>query len=41
MKFYEVEFVKPGEDMGMKYHLFFWDGARWKMLGPVWRSMRG
>jgi hypothetical protein len=41
MKFYEVEFVKPGEDMGMKYHLFFWDGARWKLLGPVWRSMRG
>jgi hypothetical protein len=41
LKFYEVEFVKPGEDMGMKYHLFFWDGARWKMLGPVWRSLRG
>jgi hypothetical protein len=41
MKFYELELVKPGEDMGMKYHLFFWDGARWKMLGPVWRSMKG
>ncbi len=26
MTFYEVEFVKPGEDKGMKYHLFYWDG---------------
>lgn len=40
VKFYEVEFVKPGEGAGMKYHLFFWDGARWRMLGPVWRQMR-
>lgn len=36
-RFYEVEFVKPGEDTGMKYHLFFWDGASWRMLGPAWR----
>lgn len=41
VKFYEVEFLKPGKDMGMKYHLFFWDGARWKMLGPIWRSLGG
>lgn len=40
LKFYEVEFVKPGSDTGMKYHLFFWDGARWKMLGPVWRALK-
>jgi hypothetical protein len=40
MKFYEVEFVKPGEDTGMKYHMFFWDGAHWKMLGPVWRALK-
>jgi hypothetical protein len=38
--FYEVEFVKPGEDAGMKYHLFYWDGSRWTMLGPVWRGLK-
>ena len=35
--FYEVEFVEPGKNEGMKYHLFFWDGERWTMLGPLWR----
>jgi hypothetical protein len=40
LKFYEVEFVKPGSDTGMKYHMFFWDGAHWKMLGPVWRALK-
>ena len=33
--FYEVEITEPGKDSGMKYHLFFWDGARWRMLGLV------
>ncbi len=40
MKFYEAEMVKPGEDSGMKYHMFYWDGARWRMLGPAWRALR-
>jgi hypothetical protein len=40
VKFYEVEFTKPGEDLGMKYHLFYWDGAQWRMLGPAWRGMK-
>ncbi len=40
MKFYEVEFVKKGESRGMKYHLFFWNGSQWKMLGKVWRALR-
>jgi hypothetical protein len=40
VKFYEVEFVEPGKDAGMKYHMFFWDGSRWRMLGPAWRSLR-
>jgi hypothetical protein len=40
VKFYEVEFVKPGEDMGMKFHMFFWDGSSWKMLGPAWRALK-
>ena len=40
VKFYEVEFVEPGKDAGMKFHMFYWDGARWRMLGPAWRSLR-
>jgi hypothetical protein len=24
----------------MKYHLLYWDGRQWSMLGPVWRVMR-
>lgn len=38
--FYEVEFLDPGKDAGMKYHLLYWDGRQWSMLGPVWRVMR-
>ena len=37
MTFYEVEFVKPGETTGVKYHLFYWDGQQWSMMGPIWR----
>jgi len=40
MTFYEVEYLKPGADAGMKYHLFFWDGTQWTMLGPIWRALR-
>jgi hypothetical protein len=39
MTFYEVEFLEPGKEYGMKYHLFFWDGRQWTMLGPVWRAL--
>ena len=39
--FYEVELVKPGDNGGLKYHLFFWDGARWRMFGPAWRNLPG
>lgn len=35
--FYEVEFVEPGHEDGMKYHLFYHDGTAWRMLGPLWR----
>lgn len=38
--FYEVEFLEPGESAGMKFHLFFWDGEGWAMLGPAWRALR-
>jgi hypothetical protein len=40
VKFYEVECVEPGKDMGTKFHMFFWDGSRWRMLGPAWRMLR-
>jgi hypothetical protein len=40
MKFYEVEYLKKGEKYGMKYHLFYWDGSGWKMLGKAWRGLK-
>ena len=40
MTFYEVEFLEPGKDRGMKYHLFYWDGKQWTMLGPLWRALQ-
>ena len=38
--FYEIETLEPGKKRGMKYHLFFWDGSQWTMLGPAWRAAR-
>jgi hypothetical protein len=38
--FFEVEFLGPGKESGIKYHLFFWDDRQWTMLGPVWRALR-
>jgi len=40
MKFYEVEYVEKGKKYGMKYHLFYWDGTGWKMLGKAWRGLK-
>ncbi|KAF0246965.1 MAG: hypothetical protein FD180_188 [Planctomycetota bacterium] len=40
VKFYEVEFVAPGEDSGMKFHMFYYDGSGWRMLGPAWRALK-
>ena len=40
MGFYEVEYFMAGTDSGMKYHLIYWDGRQWTMLGPVWRVMK-
>jgi hypothetical protein len=39
LTFYEVEFLEPKQTRGIKYHLFYWDGQRWAMLGPVWRAL--
>ena len=38
--FYEVEVTEPGKDLGTKYHMFFWDGSQWKMMGPAWRVLK-
>jgi hypothetical protein len=38
--FYEVEVTEPGKDSGTKYHMFYWDGAQWRMMGPAWRVFR-
>lgn len=40
MTFYEVEYLVPGKDSGMKYHLVYWDGKQWTMLGPAWRVLK-
>ena len=40
MTFFEVKLVEPGKRWGVRYHLFFWDGDRWCMLGPAWRIKR-
>jgi hypothetical protein len=39
MKFYEVERVEPGKERGYKYHLIFWNGKKWCMLGGIWRVL--
>jgi hypothetical protein len=38
--YYEVVLAKPGTESGMKFHLFFWTGERWSMLGPLWRAFK-
>ena len=38
--FYEVEVTEPGKDSGTKYHMFFWDGGQWRMMGPAWRVLK-
>jgi hypothetical protein len=37
---YEVEVVEPGRPKGTRFHLFFWDGAKWTMMGPAWRVLK-
>lgn len=37
--FYEVETLEPGKDSGTRFHLFFWDGTTWKMMGAAWRAV--
>lgn len=39
-RFYEVECTEPGKSSGTKFHLFFYDGEHWNMLGPAWRVLK-
>ena len=35
---YIVELALPGADEGFRYHLIFFDGQHWTMLGPIWNN---
>jgi hypothetical protein len=37
--FYSVTLVEPGMSSGTRFHLVFWDGSKWCMLGPAWRAV--
>jgi hypothetical protein len=38
--YHEVVLAKPGAESGMKFHLFYWTGEKWAMLGPLWRAIK-
>jgi hypothetical protein len=40
MTYHEVVLAKPGAELGMKFHLFYWTGERWSMIGPLWRAIK-
>jgi hypothetical protein len=40
MTYHEVVLAKPGAELGMKFHLFYWTGDRWCTLGPLWRVIK-
>jgi ribosomal protein S15P/S13E len=35
-----VELAKNDQHEGFRYHLIFWDGQSWTMLGPIWNQPR-
>lgn len=37
LDFYELTAVAPGASSGTRFHLLFWAGHHWTMLGPAWR----
>ncbi|MFZ2089324.1 MAG: hypothetical protein WAU47_12190 [Desulfobaccales bacterium] len=39
MRFYQVKLLAPGQPHGMTFHLFYWDGQQWSMLGKVWQAL--
>jgi hypothetical protein len=40
LMFYQVKLLAPGETVGITYHLCYWDGQQWSMLGPIWRVLK-
>lgn len=40
MTFYAVYYLEPGKKVAMQYHLLYWDGRQWAMLGPAWRVLK-
>jgi hypothetical protein len=40
MTFYQVKLLAPGQPYGMTFHLCYWDGSQWSMLGKVWQELR-
>lgn len=40
MTYYEVVLARPGAELGMKFHLFYWAADRWAMIGPLWRALK-
>jgi hypothetical protein len=40
LTFYQVKLTAPGQPHGMTFHLFYWDGRQWSMLGKVWQALR-
>jgi len=40
MTFYQVKLLAPGQPLGMTFHLFYWDGRQWDMLGKIWQALK-
>jgi hypothetical protein len=40
MTLYQVKLTAPGQPHGMNFHLFYWDGQQWAMLGKIWQTLR-
>ena len=40
MTFYQVKLLAPGQPLGMAFHLFYWDGRQWDMLGKIWQALK-
>jgi hypothetical protein len=40
LTWYMVELAAPGQAEGFRYHLVFFDGEQWTMMGPLWSEPR-
>jgi hypothetical protein len=40
MTFYQVRVTAPSKTSGLTYHLFYWDGGQWSMLGKPWQALK-